>query len=51
MSLFWGWVERTELSVSLCDESPQSERDHGRMISEIVIGESREIFIGGGDFS
>src|SRR5262249_3933777 len=38
MSLFWGWVERTELSVSLCDESPQSERDHGRMISEIVIG-------------
>ena len=38
MSLFWGWVERTELNGSLCDESPQSERDHGTMISEIVIG-------------
>ena len=38
MSLFWGWVERTELSVSLCQKSPQSERDHGTMISEIVIG-------------
>ena len=38
MSLFWGWVERTELSGSWCDESPQSERDHGTMISEIVIG-------------
>ena len=38
MSLFWGWVERTELSVSSCDESPQSGRDHGTMISEIVIG-------------
>src|SRR5215831_8979110 len=35
---FGGWVERAELSVSLCDESPQSERDHGRIISEIVIG-------------
>src|SRR5215472_15815204 len=28
----------TELSVSLCQKSPQSERDHGTMISEIVIG-------------
>ena len=26
------------MSVSLCDESPQSGRDHGTMISEIVIG-------------
>jgi len=28
----------TELSVSLCQKSPHSERDHGTMISEIVIG-------------
>jgi hypothetical protein len=34
MSLFWGWVERTELSVSWCDKSPQSERDHGTMIPD-----------------
>ena len=38
---FGGGLERTEVSVSLCNESPQSERDNRIMISELVIGVKR----------